>query len=89
MKIAPIPSYFIYDGFEKDLYAAIVYKRLMYSAESSHMRSHALEFLRSCMIGQWILNDIKPFLPQSQLFGILPQDVRRWALSLLIQILPR
>ena len=28
-KIAPIPSYFIYDGFEKDLYAAIFYDRLM------------------------------------------------------------
>ena len=29
MKIAPIPEYLIYDGFEKYLYADMFYKRLM------------------------------------------------------------
>ena len=47
MKIAPIPSYFIYDGFEKYLDAAMVYKRLMDGKQKSDMQSHALNFLRS------------------------------------------
>jgi hypothetical protein len=29
MEIAPIPAYLVYDGFEQDLDAAMVYERLM------------------------------------------------------------
>ena len=52
MKIAPIPSYFIYDGFEKDLDSAMVYEKLIDTKKTSYMHSNALNFLRSCMIGQ-------------------------------------
>ena len=52
MKISPIPSYLIYDGFENYLDTAMVYERLMNSTEISYMHSHALNFFLSCMIGQ-------------------------------------
>ena len=47
MKISPTPSYFIYDGFEKYLDAAMVYKRLMESTETSDMHSREITFLHS------------------------------------------
>ena len=47
MKIASIPSYLIYDGFDKDLDSAMVYERLMDSTEKSYMHSHSLTFLHS------------------------------------------
>ena len=40
------------------------------------------------MIGQWILNYAKPFLPQSQFFGMLPPDAIRWSHSQFILIFP-
>ena len=87
-KIDPIPSYFIYYGFEKDLYTAMVYKRLMDSTETSATHSHALIFLRSCMIGKWRLNDAKTLLTQSQFCGMPPPDTRRWSHSWFSQIFP-
>ena len=78
MKIALILPYFIYDGFEKDLDASMVYERLMDITETSYMHSHALSSLRSFMIGKWRLNYAKPFLPQSQFFGMPTLDTRRW-----------
>ena len=62
----------MYDVFEKDLDAAMVCYRLMDSTETSYIHYHDLTFLRSFIIGKWILNDDKPFLPQSQFFVILP-----------------
>ena len=88
MKIALIPSYFIYCGLQKDLDASMVYQRLMNSTKTSYMHSHALIFMRSCIIVQWRLNDAKPFLPQSQFFGILPPDARGWEHSHFSQIFP-
>ena len=88
MKIDPILPYFIYDGSENDLYAAMLYKRIMDSTETSDMHYHALIFLPSFVIGQWRLNDSKPFLPQSQFFGMLPPGARRWAHSQFSHIFP-
>ena len=87
MNMATIPSYFIYDGFDKDLDASMVYKRLMNSTETSNTHSHALTCMCSCIIGKWRLIDAKPFLPQLKLFGILPSDARQWAHSQFINIL--
>ena len=59
MKIVPIPPYFVYDGFEQDLDATMVYKRVMHCQEhDSPMRTNVLEFLCTCMIGQWRTKDI-------------------------------
>ena len=66
----------------------MVYEGLMESIDKSEMHWHALNFLNFCMIGQWILNDAKPFLPQSQFFGIPPTDAIRWEHSKFSQIFP-
>ena len=60
----------------------------MDSPETSDMHSRAMIFLHSCMIGKWILNNAKSFLPQSWFFGVLPPDARRWSHSRFSQIFP-
>ena len=52
MHLAPIPAYLMYDGFEMDLDAALVYERLRDCQHPSPMLTHAITFLRSCMIGK-------------------------------------
>ena len=79
LRIAAIPTYLVYDGFNTDLDAAEVYERVMDCQEASDMRTHALAFLRSCMIGGWRLNDAKPFIATDQFYGMLPPEARVWA----------
>ena len=47
IKMSTIPSYLIYDGFEKDFDSFIVNERILDSRETSYMHSHALFFLNS------------------------------------------
>jgi len=79
MNISPIPAYLVYDGFEQDLDAAMVYERLMDCQHDSPMRTHALAFLRSCMIGGWRARDNKPFVSHATFFGMVPTPARLWA----------
>lgn len=76
MKIAPIPAYMVWDGLDQDLDAAMVYERLMDCQHPSPGRTHALAFLRSCLIGQWRDNDKKLFLPANRFFTMLPPEAR-------------
>ena len=79
MNIAPIPAYLLYDGFEKDLDSAMVYERLRYCQHPSPMLTHAITFLRSCMVGKWRENDRKPF-PKPTYFTNMPShEARMWA----------
>ena len=78
MKIAPCPAYFLYDGFNTDLDAAMVYERLMDCQHPSPMLTHALMFLRSCMIGGWRQADTKLYVEQHTFFAMLPQKARQW-----------
>jgi len=77
--IAPVPAYLVWDGFDQDLDATLVYERLMDCQHDSPMRTHALTFLRSCMVGQWRAGDAKPFVPAAEFFSMLPRDARMWA----------
>ena len=88
MKIAPIPAYLVWDGFDKDLDAAMIYERLMDCQHESPMKTHALLFLRSCMIGGWRLNDTKPFLPATQFYAMLPAEARLWGAQRFSRLLP-
>ena len=77
MKIAKIPAYFVWDRFNQDLDSVQVYKRLMDLHGASTMKEHALvDFLRTCMIGNWRNNNEKPFTPAAQFFGMLPRETR-------------
>ena len=60
--MAYIPAYMMNIGFEQYLDADMVYERPMDSSDSSSIISHALAFLRYCMIRKWRQNESKPFL---------------------------
>ena len=88
MKIAPIPAYFVWDGFNQDLEAAQLYERLMDSQEESTMKEHVQDFLRTCMIGNWRNNDEKPFTSAAKFYGMLPREARVWAAMRFNRLLP-
>ena len=47
MQMAPIPPYFIYDGFENDLDAALILERIMsFSSTTSNVCSSSILFAR-------------------------------------------
>lgn len=79
MRIAPVPAYMIFDGFNDDLDASMVYERLMDVQDRTPMIDHALMFLRSCMIGQWRQQDIRPHIPINEFFGMVHSTARLWA----------
>jgi len=86
--IAPIPAYLVWDGFDQDLDAIMVYERLMDCQHDSPMRTHALTFLRSCMVGVWRAADLRPSVPVTEFYSMLPRDARVWAHQRFQQILP-
>ena len=88
MCIAPIPAYLVWDGFEQDLDASMVYERLLDCQHDSPMRTHALAFLRSCMIGGWRVQDEKPFVPVAMFFAMVPAQARLWAAQRFKDIFP-
>ena len=88
MKIAPILAYFVKDGFNQDQDSAQVYERLMDLHEDSTMKEYALDFLRTCMIGNWRNNNENPFTPAAQFFGMLPREARLWAAMQFNRLLP-
>ena len=63
MQLAPIPAYLVYDGFQQHLSAALVYERILSTAD--HMTNatlqHAKHFLRACL-GAHNAADPKPFI---------------------------
>ena len=87
MKIAPIPAYLVWDRFDKDLDATMVYERLMYCQHDSEMRTHVVTFLWSCMVGCWRDNDEKPFLPAEVFYNMLPPEAHIWGMKRFTQLL--
>ncbi len=54
LKIAPIPPYLVYDGFEdNNLQAAEIYKRICAGHHRRNATTHAQAILRSCLVGPW------------------------------------
>ena len=88
MGLAPIPPYLVYDGLDDDLEAGMVYERLMMSQHPSAMRSHALAFLRTCLVGQWRQSDAKHTATQGEFFSMLPREARLWATARFQQLFP-
>ena len=88
MGLAPIPPYLVYDGLEEDLDAGMVYERLMMSQHPSEMRTHALAFLCTCLVGQWRQSDARHTATQGEFFCMLPREARLWATSRFQQLFP-
>lgn len=80
LKIAPIPPYFVYDGFEdNDLEAAEVYERIRAGHHRGNATTHAQAFLRSCLVGPWRISDDKPFCDANTFNARTPVAGHRWA----------
>ena len=88
MLVAPCPPYFMYDGFDKDLNAVMVYERLRECQHPSPMLDHALAFLRSVMIGSWRGADQQPVVPLPHFQAMLPPDARKWGQHRFQQLCP-
>ena len=89
LRMAAIPAYLMWDIFNKDLDAAMVYEHLTDCQNDSHMRTHALAFLRTCMIGMWRVGDMKPFMAPADFYGILPTEERVWGSKIFARLLPQ
>ena len=76
--LAPIPVYLVYDGFENDLDAAMVYERLLTTAQTGPMIDHARQFLCSALVGPFRANDKKPFVPAAEWLTMPPPPTRIW-----------
>ena len=81
LRLAPIPPYFVFDGFEQDLDAAEVYERLHVSThDTAEWKKHAESFLRSCLVGSWRVTDkTRPSMDNHQIQRLIPTAGRKWA----------
>ena len=48
---------------------------------TSYMRTHALEFLRLCILVGLRISDVKPFVSHEIFFGVLPHQARLWGIK--------
>ena len=88
LKIAPIPAYFVYDGFDGDLNAADVYERIMDSAATDAMMAHARGFLRSALVGRYRSTDTKPFVSGTEWRTMVPIAAKAWRKERLPALFP-
>ena len=88
LKIAPIPTYFVYDGFEGELNAADVYERVLDSAETNAMMDHVQSFLRSALVGPFRSTDVKPFVSRDAWFTTAPIAAKSWRKDRLVDLFP-
>jgi hypothetical protein len=88
MQIAPIPSFLVYDGFNKDLSADEVYERLLSLDEQNNpMVTHCRNFLRSCTVARNI-PDPKPYCPSTAFITSPTIEARNWAKTKFALIAP-
>jgi len=79
LQIAPIPAYFIYDGFETDLDATLVYERIIcHCTGEIDMITHLKRFLRSCVTAH-NAGDAKPYVDTAALSSAPSTNARMWA----------
>ena len=88
MKMAPIPAYFVYDGFHSDLHAGVVYERLMrHNDVDNEMVTNLKVFLRGCMSGQTGTGP-RPYLTEAVFSAPPPAAARMWAKEKFVQCFP-
>ena len=88
IQVVPIPAYFVLDGLEDDLEAAVVYERLLQSTHVSLMRTHALAFLRAVLVGNFRQVDDKPFVPGESFRRMIPSQGRIWGSTRFTTLFP-
>jgi hypothetical protein len=79
MQIAPIPPFLVYDGFGKDLNAALIYERILFTdRDGLPLYQHAKQLLLACL-SKHNAADPKPYIAQRLLLQQQTIDARRWA----------
>ena len=74
-----MPPYFVYDGFEGDLDAGLVYERLLqHNDKENEMFSHLKSFLRACLSSH-NAGDEKPYVDTTVFASTPAVQARRWA----------
>ena len=88
MKLAPIPAYFVYDGFHHDLNAGLVYERLMkHNNVENDMFTYLKHFLRGCISGQ-PGGGPRPYLKEDVFSSPPSAEARLWAKRKFIECFP-
>jgi hypothetical protein len=88
MQLAPIPTFLVYDGFNKDLSAEEVYERVLsLDDQENQMVQHCKNFLRSCTVARNI-PDPKPHCPNSDFITAPTIEARNWAKAKFALIAP-
>jgi len=88
MHITLILVHLVFDGFDTDLDASMVYERSMDIHDRTPMVDHALEFIKACIIRGWRIDEVKPFILNNEFFGMVHATARLWANSRVAVITP-
>ena len=88
LQVAPIPTYLIYDGLNKDLNAALILERVM-SIDNANidMFTHLQNFLRACLTSH-TQNQNKPFTAQEHFIAPPVNQARLWASEKFSKLFP-
>ena len=88
IKIMPIPAFLVYDGFDKDLDAVTVYKRVHALANLEEPNMLALSsFLRGCMTSR-LKHDVNTYAASQVFMAAPPPTARSWGVQKLSASFP-
>ena len=88
LKLAPIPPYFLYDGFEQHLDVGAVYERLMKHNDVENDMFQHLKAFPCASLTAHLTADEKPFV-ESAFFASTPAlQTRKWANTKFAQCFP-
>ena len=88
MKLAPIPAYLVYDGFNTNIDAAEVYERVLSVADhSTPTFTHLKNFLLACLCSH-NMGDPKPWVPQEHFMQPISASARRWSTKKFKHVFP-
>jgi hypothetical protein len=81
LKLAPIPAWLAFDGFEGDLDAAALYERIVTTvANDTPMYRHLKHFLLACLAKHNAQDNVHHATPAS-IIAQIPRDARKWSHS--------
>ena len=79
MKLAPIPAWLVFDGFESDLDAAALYERVITTVEEdTPMYNHLKHFLLACLAKHNAQDNVH-HATAADIIAQIPRDARRWS----------
>ena len=88
MQCAPIPSFLVYDGFNNDLEAEVIYERILsIDNQDLPMIIHCKNFVKACLV-QRNIPDPKPHVSPTTFMTTVNISARQWAIEKFKRMLP-